>query len=86
MNKDQMIPPLLAEFVGVSSIMLGYQFFDSLPILLAIYVIVKTITLAHLNPLVTLWYFLKNKVTMLNATYHIIVQLLAVIMIAKTDF
>ena len=86
MNKNQMIQSLLAEFVGVSLIMLGYHYFASLPVSLAIYVIAKALTLGHLNPLVTLWYYTKNKITMLNATYYIIAQILAVMMIAKTDF
>jgi glycerol uptake facilitator-like aquaporin len=86
MIKDQMIQPLLAEFVGVSMIMLGFHYVASLPVSLAIYVLAKALTLGHLNPLVTLWYFMKNKLSMLNATYYIIAQILAVVMIAKTDF
>ena len=81
-----MIQRLLAEFIGTAMIMLGYHYFASLPISLAIYVIAKTITLADMNPVVTLWYYLQGKSNISNAVSYIIAQILAVIIIAKTDF
>jgi hypothetical protein len=86
MNKDQMIQRLLAEFVGTAIIMLGYQYFQSLPIFLAIYVIAKTVTLADMNPLVTLWYYLGGKTNLATALSYVVAQVLAVVIIAKTDF
>jgi len=80
-----MIQSLLAAFVGSAIIMLGFRYFHSLAILLVIYVIAKTITLAHLNPLVTLWYYLQGKMNLTTSVLYVIAQILPVVIIAKTD-
>jgi glycerol uptake facilitator-like aquaporin len=85
MNKGQMIQSLLGEFLGTASIIAGYQYFYSLPIILAIILIAKSVTLGHLNPAVTMWYYMAGKIDVVTAVSYVITQCIAVLVIAKTD-
>lgn len=80
-----MIQPLLAEFFGTAIIMLGFVYFKSFPVFIVIYVIAKSITMGHLNPLITLWYYFGGKINVATAVSYVIAQVLAVVIIAKTD-
>ena len=80
-----MIQSLLGEFLGTAAVIAGYQYFHSLAIILTVIVLSKTVTLGHLNPAVTVWYYMAGKISITTAISYIIAQLLAVVVIAKTD-
>lgn len=87
MNKDQMLVSLLSEFVGTFVIILGYAYFNTLPIILTLIVLAKTVTLGHLNPAVTIWYYVSGKMDITKAALYILAQCLAPVLfvILKTD-
>lgn len=68
---------ILYEFLGTSLIVYGTAAYGSLFIILACIVVAKSVTLGHLNPAVTLWYYLAGKLDASTATMYILSQLTA---------
>ena len=74
---------VLLEFIGTLIIIYGGAVFDWLPIVLVIVVITKTVTMGHLNPAVTLWYYLARKIDGLTALTYIVSQFTAALVVFK---
>ena len=74
---------ILYEFLGTLSIIFGYAEYNVLWIILTIIVISKSITLGHLNPAVTFWYYLAGKIDWKTALAYIVTQYTAAFVIFK---
>jgi glycerol uptake facilitator-like aquaporin len=78
-----MVIGILYEFIGTLAILYGTAVFGWLPIVLLFIVIAKTVTLGHLNPAVTLWYYLAGKIDGQKALAYMLSQFAASIAIFK---
>lgn len=78
-----MVIGILYEFIGTLAILYGTAVFGWLPIVLLFIVIAKTVTLGHLNPAVTLWYYLAGKINGSKALAYILSQFAASLVVFK---
>jgi glycerol uptake facilitator-like aquaporin len=75
---------ILYEFIGTLAIVYGSaKYGGSLLIILAIIVITKTVTAGHLNPAITLWYYLAGKIDAQSALMYVASQLAASVLVFK---
>jgi glycerol uptake facilitator-like aquaporin len=74
---------VLYEFLGTSTVLYATATFGVLPIILLFMVIAKTVTLGHLNPAVTFWYYLNGKINGSKALAYILSQFAASLVIFK---
>jgi glycerol uptake facilitator-like aquaporin len=75
---------ILYEFIGTLAIVYGAaKYSDALPIVLAIFVIAKTVTSGHLNPAITFFYYLSGKIDASTALMYVISQLTAAFVVFK---
>ena len=74
----------LYEFIGTLAILYGSaKYSHALPIILVIYVIAKTVTSGHLNPVVTFFYYLSGRTDGTTALMYIASQFMAAFVIFK---
>jgi glycerol uptake facilitator-like aquaporin len=79
---------ILYEFIGTLAILYGAaKYSDALPIVLAIFVIAKTVTSGHLNPAITFFYYLSGKTDASTALMYMLSQFMAafVVFIIQTS-
>jgi len=74
---------VLLEFLGTLLIIYGSAEFGWLPIVLAFTVVAKSLTMAHLNPVVTLWYYLSGKIDATTSLMYVASQCLATFVVFK---
>jgi glycerol uptake facilitator-like aquaporin len=74
---------VLYEFLGTFAILYGTSVFGALPVVLVLIVIAKAVTLGHLNPAVTFWYYLTGKIDQKTALAYTVVQYFAAFVIFK---
>jgi glycerol uptake facilitator-like aquaporin len=75
---------VLYEFIGTLAILYGAaKYSDALPIVLAIFVIAKTVTSGHLNPAITFFYYLSGKIDATTALMYVASQCLAAFVVFK---
>jgi glycerol uptake facilitator-like aquaporin len=74
---------VLLEFLGTLLILYGSAEFGWLPIVLAITVVAKSLTMSHLNPAVTLWYYLSGKIDATTSLMYVASQCLAAFVVFK---
>jgi glycerol uptake facilitator-like aquaporin len=75
---------LFYEFIGTLAIVYGSaKYGGSLLIILAIIVVTKTLTAGHLNPAITFWYYLADKIDAQTALMYVASQLAASLVVFK---
>lgn len=74
---------VISEFLGTYAIVYGTAAYGWLPIVLLIIILAKTITLGHLNPAVTLWYYFAGKIDTTTAMMYIFAQYAAAFAVFK---
>jgi len=75
---------LFYEFIGTLAIVYGSaKYGGSLLIILAIIVVTKTLTAGHLNPAITLWYYMADKIDAQTALMYVTSQLAASLVVFK---